>query len=152
MATPLAGPSVGTAPRRRGRGTIAVVAGLLVNVVLGLGIDQILHATGVYPPWGQTMSDSLFGLATAYRVLIGILGGYVTARLAPDRPMRHAIALGIVGVVVSTAGLVATWNAGPAFGPRWYPILLVLVAIPCSWLGAKLQAGGLRKEERSPHR
>jgi hypothetical protein len=138
MATQLAGPPVGTAPRRRGRGTIAVLAGLAVNVVLGLGIDQILHTTGVYPPWGQPMSDPLFGLATAYRVLIGILGGYVTARLAADRPMQHAIALGVIGVIVSTVGLVATWNAGPAFGPRWYPIVLVLVSLPCAWLGAKL--------------
>jgi uncharacterized membrane protein YfcA len=138
MASPIASRTAGTAPRRRGRGTIAVLAGLAANVVLSLGIDQILHATGVYPPWGQPMSDPLFGLATAYRVLIGILGGYVTARLAPDSPMRHAIALGIVGVIVSTVGLVATWNAGPAFGPKWYPIALVLVSIPCAWLGAKL--------------
>jgi len=144
MATQLAGPSLTTAPRRRGRGTIAVLAGLAANVVLGLGIDQILHATGVYPPWGQPMSDSLFGLATAYRVLIGVLGGYLTARLAPDRPMHHAIALGVVGVIVSIIGLVATWNAGPAMGPRWYPIFLVLAALPCSWLGATLWMRGRR--------
>jgi hypothetical protein len=144
MASQPATPTLGAARGRRGRGTIAVLAGLATNVVLGVGIDQILHATGIYPPSGQPMSDSLFGLATAYRILIGILGGYITARLAPDRPIRLAIALGIVGVVVSSAGLIATWNAGPAFGPKWYPISLVLVSIPCSWLGAKLFTRGGR--------
>jgi hypothetical protein len=147
MATQLAGPTLGTAPRRRGRGTIAVLAGLAANVVLGLGTDQVLHATGVYPPWGQPMSEPLFGLATAYRIVYAVLGGYLTARVAPDRPMRHAIALGVVGVIVSTVGLVATWNAGPAFGPKWYPIALVLVSIPCAWLGAKLYLRGRGNEQ-----
>ena len=137
MSTPNIATPVPAARRRFG-GTLAILAGLAVNVVLGLGTDQILHATGVYPPWGQSMANSLFALATAYRIGFGVLGAYVTARLAPDRPMWHAIALGVVGVVVSTIGLVATWNAGPAMGPRWYPILLVLVALPCSWLGATL--------------
>ena len=36
-----------------------------------------------------------------------------------------------------TAGAVATWNAGPAFGPQWYPVLLVVTALPC------VSAGGL---------
>jgi hypothetical protein len=90
------------------------------------------------------MADSLFGLATAYRVIFGVLGCYIAARLAPDRPMWHSMAVGVVGVVVSTIGLVATWNAGPAFGPRWYPIALVLVAIPCAWLGGTLRERQLR--------
>ena len=30
--------------------------------------------------------------------------------------------LGFIGVVVSTAGTVATWGMGPAFGPHWYPL------------------------------
>jgi len=142
VANPTA--STASAPRRRFRGTAAILAGLAANVVLALGTDQILHTTGVYPPWGQPMADSLFGVATAYRVLFGVLGCYLAARLAPDRPMWHAMAVGVIGVVVSTAGLVATWNAGPAFGPRWYAIALVLVSIPCAWAGGKLRERQLR--------
>jgi hypothetical protein len=33
-------------------------------------------------------------LALVYRTVYGILGGYVTARLAPRAPMRHALILG----------------------------------------------------------
>jgi len=116
----------------------AVFAGFLVIVVLSTATDIVLHATGVFPPWGQPMSDALFLLATAYRIVFSIGGCYLAARLAPDKPMQHALALGVVGIVVSTAGTVATWNRGPEFGPKWYPIALIAVAMPCAWVGGKL--------------
>src|SRR3712207_626266 len=81
-------------PRRTLRRVGAVVAGGLTVVVPSTATDAALHATGVYPPPGQPMADELFGLATAYRILYGVMGGYVAARLAPDRPMRHAVVLG----------------------------------------------------------
>jgi len=116
----------------------AVFAGLIVIFVLSTAVDVVLHATGVFPPWGKPMSDPLFALATAYRIVISIGGCYIAARLAPDRPMKHALALGVVGVVVSIAATIATWNRGPEFGPKWYPIALVVVAMPCAWIGGKL--------------
>jgi drug/metabolite transporter (DMT)-like permease len=125
--------------RRRGRSAIALAAGLLVGVVLSLGTDQILHVLKVYPPWGQTMSDGLFMLATAYRVVYTILGSYIAARLAPDRPMWHAMVLGVVGLVVSIAGAVATWNMQPPVGPHWYALLIAAISIPCAWLGGMIR-------------
>ena len=116
----------------------AVFAGLLAVVILSTATDAVLHATGVFPPPGQPMVDALWLLATAYRIVYGVAGGYITARLAPDRPMLHALILGAVGVAASVAGVVATWNMGPAFGPKWYPLGLVALALPCSWAGAKL--------------
>ena len=115
----------------------AIIAGFFVTAILSLGVDAILHATGIYPPWGEPMSNSLFVLATAYRILFTVLGGYVTASLAPAAPVRHALILGAIGFGVAVLGLVATWNAG--LGPRWYPILLVLTSIPCCWLGGKIR-------------
>ena len=117
----------------------AVIAGFFVTAILSLGLDVVLHAIGVFPPWGEPMSNSLFVLATAYRIVFTVLGGYVTARLAPASPLRHAVILGAIGFFFAVAGAAATWNAGPAFGPRWYPILLVLTAIPCCWFGGKLR-------------
>ena len=32
-----------------------------------------------------------------------------------------------------------TWNAGPEFGPKWYPLALVASSLPCAWLGGKLR-------------
>jgi drug/metabolite transporter (DMT)-like permease len=132
-------PTGETLPRRRGQSAIALAAGLLVGVILSLGTDQILHVLKIYPPWGQTMSDGLFLVATAYRVVYTILGSYVAARLAPDRPMWHAMVLGIVGLVVSIAGAVATWNIQPAVGPHWYALLIATISIPCAWIGGMIR-------------
>jgi hypothetical protein len=131
-------------PPRALRRVGALFAGLLVVVVLSTAADALLHATGVYPPAGQPMSDALFLLATAYRLVFGTLGSLVAARTAPVRPMWHAVALGALGTVLALAGLLATWNAGPSLGPRWYPVALVLTALPCGWLGGQLAAAAAR--------
>lgn len=77
-------------------------------------------------------------LATIYRTVYGVLGAYVAARLAPYRPMTHALVLGGIGFFVSILGTVVTWNKGPEYGQHWYPITLIVLAIPTAWLGAKL--------------
>ena len=136
--TPKATLDEASKPRSGIKSFAAVFAGLIFIIILSLATDILMHATGVYPPWFQPMSTPLWIFATAYRIVYGIAGGYLTARLAPNRPVRHAIILGIVGIVLSTVGAASTWGQGPEFGPRWYPIGLVLISLPCSWLGAKL--------------
>ena len=117
----------------------AVVAGLLIIFALSLGTDALMHATGIFPPMFQPMAGPLWVFAIGYRSVYAVLGSYITARLAPNNPLKHALLLGVIGVVLSMAGLVATWNAGPEFGPRWYPIALVASALPCAWIGGKLR-------------
>jgi archaemetzincin len=126
-------------PRRILRSIGAVLAGLLAIIILSIATDQALHATGVFPPFGQPMADALFLVATAYRIVYGVAGSYIAARLAPERPMQHALAYGVVGLVISTAGAVATWNEGPAFGPRWYALAIIAIALPCAWAGGRLR-------------
>ena len=122
----------------------AVLAGLFAVFILSLGTDAVMHETGVYPPWSQPMSGALFLVATAYRIVYNIAGCYLAGLLAPDRPMLHALWLGIVGLVLSSVGVVATWNAGPEFGPRWYPLALVTSALPCAWVGGRIREMQLR--------
>ena len=94
------------------------------------------------------MSDALFLLATVYRTVYTVLGSYVTARLAPHAPMKHALAGGVVGLVLSTVGAVTTWDRGPEFGPHWYPLALVATAMPCAWAGGRLRTLQLRDDQR----
>ncbi len=131
-------------PRRTGRSVGALLAGFLAVVILSIGTDALLHAMGIFPPLGQPMSDALFLLATAYRIVYGVAGSYITARLAPDRPMQHALVGGAVGLVLSIVGAVATWNRVPSLGPHWYPLVLVATALPCAWLGGQLRLMQLR--------
>jgi hypothetical protein len=80
--------------RRIGRSIGALFAGLLVAIVPVIATDAALKATGVFPSSNQPMSDTLLLLATAYRAVYGVAGSYVTAWLAPNRPMQHVLALG----------------------------------------------------------
>jgi hypothetical protein len=119
----------------------AVLAGILTGAVLSLVSDAIF-----FPSSGGAKSDGLFLLATAYRTLYGIAGAYVTARLAPSRPMLHAMILGGLGLSVSIAGTVVAWDKGPDFGPKWYPIALCVLALPQTWLGARLRLAQLNTQ------
>ena len=121
----------------------AVVAGVLVIIVVTTVVDIVLHATSVFPPMDQPINDALALLATSYRVVISVGGAWLTARLAPDRPMKHAMILGAVGTGLGLVGVVATWNLG--LGPRWYPILLAVLAIPQCWVGGKIYEMRSRK-------
>lgn len=112
----------------------AVVAGFAAVVVLSTATDAVFHALGVFPPVGQPMSAGLYVLALAYRTLFTVAGGYITARLAPRRPLAHAVVLGVIGIVAGSAGTVAMWQTGD----QWYPIALVLLALPSTWLGGWL--------------
>src|SRR5438067_5916622 len=118
----------------------AVFAGFLAIVVSTTAIDVVLHAVHFFPPWGEPTSDASLAVATAYRIVCSIGGCWLTARLAPSKPMQHALALGVVGVLVSLAGALVTWNAGPAFANHWYALALVAVALPCAWAGGRIQA------------
>lgn len=133
------------APRRRlGKSVWALVAGFIVVVVLSIGTDAVLHALRVFPPLGQRMSDKLFLIATIYRTVYAILGSYITARLSPDRPMAHALIGGIIGLIVGSVGAEVTWNR-PELGPHWYPLALVVTALPCAWIGGKIRQLEIKK-------
>ncbi|HUE44474.1 MAG TPA: hypothetical protein VMP12_12945 [Candidatus Sulfotelmatobacter sp.] len=117
----------------------AVLAGAIIGIALSLGTDAVMHALHLFPPIGTPMTDSrLLALATAYRTIYGVIGAYVTAWLAPSRPMLHAFLLGALGELAAIAGVVATWNDVAKYGPRWYPLALVILALPPALLGAWL--------------
>ena len=93
-------------PRRRvPRSILALFVGMLTNVIPGIATDAALVALGLFPPLNEpaAFSTPLLILATAYRSLYGIAGGYFTARLAPSRPIAHSFVLGLVGFVACTA-------------------------------------------------
>jgi hypothetical protein len=130
--------------RHIGKSSLALLAGILTAIILSLGTDLGLHAIGLTPPLGQPMSDPWLMLATIYRTIYGVLASYIVARLAPNRPMQHALIGGFIGLFVSVAGAVATWNRG--LGPHWYPLSLIVLAVPPAWVGGKLREMQLRSQ------
>lgn len=127
-------------PSRPLRSIAAVVLGLLVTAVLSIGTDLLLRAAGLFPPAEQPLSNAQFALAAGYRTVFAAVGGYVAARLAPRHPLRHALVLGGIGLLLALLGLIASRGQGPEFGPTWYPLSLILTALPATWAGATLQA------------
>ncbi|HEY2362138.1 MAG TPA: hypothetical protein VGK36_13540 [Candidatus Angelobacter sp.] len=130
--------AMGMRPRNLGRSTCAIILGFVAVVALSLGTDEVLHLLKVYPPWGQPMFEPRLNLlALSYRIVYTIMGSYIAARFAPRNPMRHAMILGAIGFVLSIPPVIfiATHTN---LGPAWYPIALVVTALPCAWLGGFL--------------
>lgn len=115
----------------------AVLAGFITVAVLSTGMDWVMEHTGVFPP----VSDQglfitwMLVLAFVYRSVFTVIGGYVTALLAPDRVMRHVFALGILGTLGGIAGVIVGWN----LSHHWYPIALAVTGFPLVWIGGKLK-------------
>ena len=134
------------------RSIVAVASGFLAVVVLSLATDQLFHVLDVYPPWGQPMYETgLNALALFYRIVYTLLGGFITARLAPRAPMRHVTVLALIGLAAGTAGAIVAITQAD-LGPTWYPIALAVTAYPCTWLGGLV---GIRTRasvtESTPH-
>jgi len=113
----------------------AILAGMVAGALLSVGTDFIMEKTGVFPSPGQaSLSWWMLLLALFYRGIYTMLSGYVTALLAPDNPVRHAIILGIIGFAITLLGSIANWEKSAA----WYPVALILITLPCTWAGGML--------------
>ncbi|MEL7835132.1 hypothetical protein [Fodinibius sp. Rm-B-1B1-1] len=112
----------------------AVITGFLVIVVFSVGTDAVLKAAGILPYDHMFVSTGLILSVIFYRAVYSLIGCYITAKIAPHSPMKHALALGLLGVVISSVGAVMAADLGPA----WYAWTLVIIAMPIAWLGGKL--------------
>ncbi len=112
----------------------AVLAGFLVIVILSIAFDTLLKLMGILPWDHLFVSTGLILFVILYRAVFSLAGCYLTAKLAPRNPMKHAIILGIIGTVLSAVGAVL----GADLGPVWYAWTLAVIAIPIAWLGGKL--------------
>ena len=117
----------------------AVVAGFVAVFVLSILTDGALVVTHVFPDPAhpELFSDGQYAVITVYTALYSVAGAWLTARLAPSRPIVHALVLGVLGALASTLGAIANWDK--AAGHEWYPIALIVIAIPACWLGGRLQ-------------
>jgi hypothetical protein len=102
--------------------------------VLSLGTDTLLERT-VLPGLAQSQASIwVWMVVTFYRAVYSVAGAWLAAWLAPDYPMGHALTLGVIGLVLSSLGAMIMWGTGP----NWYPIALIVIAIPSAWAGGKI--------------
>jgi hypothetical protein len=127
----------------------AVILGLLTIVILSNGTDTVLELTGVYPSLATQQGSGfhnpwMLTLALSYRLIAAIIGGYVTARLAPTR--RAILILAAIGLAGGTAGIIV--GATTDISPMWYPVAIAVLSLPAVYFGASLYRP--RKTEARP--
>lgn len=98
-------PATAAQSRRLGQSIWAIFAGFLFVVIFSMATDALLYKLHVFPPLGQYAPSKPLILATVYRVIFGVIGSYITARLAPYGPMRHALIGGCIGLVLAVIGV-----------------------------------------------
>ena len=119
----------------------AILAGIIAGAALSIATDVILEKTGVFPaPKPGLFTWWMLLVALIYRGIYTITSGFITAALAPNKSMQHAIILGTIGVIVTILGSIVNWDKSAA----WYPVTLIVITLPCTWLGGKIYVGNNR--------
>lgn len=123
----------------------AVLAGMVFIGVTHTGTDAILEGAGVLPKGHLFVGTGLILAVLGYRAVFSFFGCYLSAWLAPRNPLRHALVLGGIGMVLSSIGAIV---AGDHLGPAWYPWTLAAISLPIAWLGGKLYESRARRSQR----
>lgn len=119
------------------RSIVAVVVGFLVIGVLAFvtGLAAQAAFPGVFDENGATF-DTVACLATlAYVGVYATFGCWLCARIAPSHPMRHALILGVLGLLFNIMGAWMTRDAVPV----WYNVAGVLTTMLWAWLGGTIR-------------
>ena len=114
----------------------AVVAGLVVIIALSAGADYLLATLGIFPyvTDHEAFAAWMLVIAVIYRSIFTVIGGYITAKLALQDPIRHVYILMATVLILTIFGAIAGWG----LGNEWYPILLAITGPLFVLLGGKL--------------
>jgi hypothetical protein len=125
------------------RSVWAVIAGVLVGGGANLLASILLWicVPSAFGPTGRVDDTGVLALATAYGLLFGVCGFYVTARLAPRRPRVHVAILALLGLILGAAGSILLWK----MAPPWYHWLNLAQIPPAAWLGLRWYEARLRR-------
>ena len=109
---------------------------VLLIAMLAFGTGAALTAAGVIPPATEPITDTgLLLLEAGYVAVFAIAGCWLAASLAPDRPMRHALILGALGLAFNLAMTPASLELRPA----WSILLSLALVMPYAWIGGRLR-------------
>lgn len=122
----------------------AVAAGFVVIFLLATGTDLALKSAlpAMYGPGGRVDSVALLLASNLYVFVFATFGCWLTARLAPARPMFHALVLGALGLVFNVIGSAVMWDVAPV----WYHAVGLAMTLPAAWLGGWIRERQLARE------
>ncbi|MGA9997559.1 MAG: hypothetical protein WBP93_19240 [Pyrinomonadaceae bacterium] len=125
------------------RSILSIIAGFILICVLAFGADAVVRAVmpGLSISTGRVDSVPVLLFVIAYVFVFAVFGCYITARLAPHSPMKHALILGLLGLVFNIVGAIMMWHTAPA----WFHIVSLILVMPAAWLGGRLREAQLRQ-------
>ena len=112
----------------------AILAGFIIVVLLSIATDVVLYKTDIMKIPFHNNPDWFIVVVIIYRSGYAVIGSYITARLAPERPMRLVLIGGLIGFALSVIGAVTMWDTPP----HWYPVSLIVLSLPSAWTGGTL--------------
>jgi hypothetical protein len=126
------------APPPMTRSILVVVGAFLLVGALIVGTTTAV--TGAAPQYfgegGSTRHAGVLLLMQLYVFVYATLGCWLAARLAPSKPMRHAMVVGWLGLAYNVVGTYFAWGLYPA----WSNVLGLLLVMPAAYLGGLLAA------------
>lgn len=124
-------------PTRVLRAVAAVVGGYLI---FALSAVALFHVSGRDPHAPQPV---WFVAATvAYGIAFAALAGFIAARCAPARPLRHAAGVAVLLALGATVSLVARPGAGATWSQWGALILMAPSALLGGCLAPRARRGG----------
>jgi len=119
--------------------SIGVILLAFISIaLLSIVTDFLLESIGMLPDPKKGLFDTwAIILVLVYRGIYTIFAGFIIAKLAPSKPILHAIILGAVGIIIT---ILATND--PSFAdkaPLWFGYTMAAITIPCLWVGVNIQ-------------
>lgn len=125
------------------RSILAVVAGFVVIGILAFGTGKLVQSTSPseFDASGTPTTTLMMIVQLLYVGVYATFGCWLAGRLAPSRPMLHALIVGVLGLALNIPSAIMLRDTHPA----WYLAAGVLTTMLWAWLGGRIaerQASG----------
>jgi CBS domain containing-hemolysin-like protein len=119
------------------RSVLAIGAGFFTTSILALTGDLALRRLmpASFAPDGGVQGSYVLAVTLLYTGIVGVIGGYVAARIAIERPLRHAAILGGIMLAFSALWAVLLWSTAPP----WYHLATLAMVLPVALVGGKIR-------------
>ena len=118
------------------RSILAVVAGfVLTGLLIGATSAALIHGSpGSFDARNAPTTTGMLLLMHAYVAVYATLGCWLAARLAPSHPMRHAMIVGALGVLVNAVNP-AIWS----MYPLWSNAISIASPLLLGWIAGTIR-------------
>ena len=111
-----------------------IILAFMINALLSITTDFLLESIGILPkPENGLFETWAILLVLFYRAAYTILTGFIIAKLAPVKPMLHAMILGTIALIITLPAV-----SNPSFAEKsemWFGYALLALIFAYLWLG-----------------